>query len=368
MKIILVVGTRPNFMKVAPILDAMKAYPEIEPCLVHTGQHYDDQMSQVFFQDLELPTPDVYLGVGSGSHAKQTAAIMVAFEPVVQEQHPNWILVVGDVNSTVACALVGAKLNVPVAHVEAGIRSFDRTMPEEINRLVTDAISAILFPPTQHGYDNLMREGKSPDQVFLVGDTMIDTLRRWEAVAHGRPIRKHLGLNSDYAVMTLHRPHNVDNREKLTGILDAVEAIQRDMPIVCPTHPRTVQRLADFGLAKRLTEMPNFLQEKPLGYLDFLSLMMHARFVLSDSGGIQEETTVLGVPCLTMRENTERPETLTHGTNRLVGVQPDRILQAVRDVLNAPPPSPSYPDIWDGKAAERIVKALAVQPATTGGC
>jgi UDP-N-acetylglucosamine 2-epimerase (non-hydrolysing) len=358
MKVILVVGTRPNFMKVAPILEAMKAYPEIEPRLVHTGQHYDHQMSQVFFEDLELPEPDVYLGVGSGSHAKQTADIMVAFEPVVQEQAPDWIVVVGDVNSTAACALVGAKLNVPVAHVEAGIRSFDRTMPEEINRIVTDAVSTYLFPPSQYGYDNLMREGKSPDQVFLVGNTMIDTLRRWEPVARTRQKHLQLGLKADYALMTLHRPHNVDNRGNLMGILEAIESIQRKIPVVFPVHPRTVQRLKDFGLAERLLNMPNLFQEKPMGYLDFLSLMMHARLVLSDSGGIQEETAVLGVPCLTMRENTERPETLTLGTSRLVGNCPNRIRQAVDEVLAAPPPLPCYPLIWDGKAGVRIVERL----------
>lgn len=359
MKIILVVGTRPNFMKVAPILEAMKAYPELEACLIHTGQHYDHQMSDVFFRDLQLPDPDIYLDVGSASHAVQTAEIMVAFESVVQEGRPDWIVVVGDVNSTLACALVGAKLCVPVAHVEAGVRSFDRTMPEEINRVATDAISDCLFPPSQHGYDNLMREGKSPDQVFLVGDTMIDTLLRWKPVASQRQIHGRLGLDGDYGVMTLHRPHNVDSPETLSGILDAVEVIQRKMPIVFPVHPRTAQRLKDFALEERLAKLPNLLREKPLGYLDFLSLVMGARFVLSDSGGIQEETTVLGVPCLTMRENTERPETLTHGTNRLVGRQPDKILEGFRDVLSSPTPTKSYPDIWDGKTAERIVQVLA---------
>ena len=359
MKVVLVVGTRPNFMKVAPILEAMKAHPEMKPCLVHTGQHYDYEMSQVFFEDLALPQPDIYLGVGSGSHAKQTADIMVAFEPVVNEHNPDWIVVVGDVNSTAACALVGAKLNVPVAHVEAGIRSFDRSMPEEINRLVTDAVSTYLFPPSQHGYDNLIREGKSHEQVFLVGNTMIDTLRRWEPMARKRQKHVQLGLDSDYALMTLHRPSNVDCCECLAGILEAVDYVQQRMPVVFPVHPRTAQRLKDFGLTQCLMNMPNLFQEKPMGYLDFLSLMMHARLVLSDSGGIQEETAVLGVPCLTLRDNTERPETLTLGTSRLVGNCPNRIRQAVDDVLRVPSPQPRYPEIWDGKAAVRIVERLA---------
>ncbi|HID05676.1 MAG TPA: UDP-N-acetylglucosamine 2-epimerase (non-hydrolyzing), partial [Armatimonadetes bacterium] len=318
--VMLVAGARPNFMKIAPIWEAMHAYPELCACVVHTGQHYDYEMSQVFFQDLRLPKPDIYLDVGSGTHAVQTARIMERFEKALMEHHPDIVVVVGDVNSTLACSITAVKLQVPVAHVEAGIRSFDRTMPEEINRVATDAVSDILFPPTQFGYDNLIREGKSPEQIFLVGDVMIDTLLRFLPIAKQRPTLSELGVTPNgYALMTLHRPHNVDHPAPLERILNAVEAIQRDIPIVFPIHPRTVRRLKEFGLKERLNTMPNVIQLDPIGYLDFINLMAHARFLLTDSGGIQEETTVLGIPCLTMRENTERPETIEMGTNTLVG-------------------------------------------------
>ena len=359
MKIACVVGARPNFMKIAPILEAMKPYPKLQPLLVHTGQHYDYEMSGVFFEDLNIPDPDIHLGVGSGSHAVQTARIMIEFEKVILEHQPDLVLVVGDVNSTLACALVAAKLHTPVAHVEAGIRSFDRTMPEEINRIVTDAVSDYLFPPSEFGRENLLHEGIPEEKIFLVGDVMIDTLLKYQKRAAQTPILKELGLaQKSYALMTMHRHHNVDIKENLIAVLDAIDHVQKRIPIVFSMHPRTKKRIEEFQLESRLPSMKNLTVIEPVGYLRFLNLMMHAKFVITDSGGMQEETTVLNIPCLTLRENTERPETIDEGTNTLVGNDTQRIIEESFKILNGQGKTGTYPELWDGHAAERVASIL----------
>ena len=359
MRIINVVGARPNLMKIAPLMDAYASAPEIEPLLVHTGQHYDANMSELFFKQLGIPEPDLNLGVGSASHAVQTAEIMRAFEPIVEEHRPDAVLVVGDVNSTIACGLVAVKLGVRLVHVEAGLRSFDRTMPEEINRVLTDAISDLLFCTEQSGVDNLRREGIADAKIHLVGNVMIDTLLRHRERAEAQQVLETLGLASGgYAVLTLHRPSNVDDPAVLAKLLDALEVIAAEQPLVFPVHPRTRSKLEQFGLAARLAAQPQLRLVDPVGYLDFLKLMAHARVVLTDSGGIQEETTILAVPCLTLRENTERPVTVALGTNRLVGQQPDAILGAYREVMTKPRPPGRTPPLWDGGAAGRIVGVL----------
>jgi UDP-N-acetylglucosamine 2-epimerase (non-hydrolysing) len=352
-------------MKIAPILEAMKEYPQLNPILVHTGQHYDYEMSGVFFEELNIPEPDVHLGVGSGSHAAQTAKIMIEFEKVVLEGKPDLVLVVGDVNSTLACALVAAKLCIPVAHVEAGIRSFDRTMPEEINRILTDAVSDYLFPPSEYGCENLRKEGILDEKIFLVGDVMIDTLMRNKEKALNTTILSDLNLQKNsYALMTLHRPHNVDFREKLSGILNAIYEIQNRIKIVFSMHPRTRNRIEEFNLEEQLSRMKNLLTFKPIGYAKFLNLMMHTKFVLTDSGGMQEETTVLSIPCLTMRENTERPETIHQGTNILVGNDPQRIVNESFKILDGKGKKGGiYPELWDGHTAERIVEIISKRRA-----
>ena len=361
-KIICVCGARPNFMKIAPLMKAFAAAGGFETLLVHTGQHYDEKMSQLFFEQLAIPKPQVNLEVGSGSHAVQTAEIMRRFEPVVLEFKPDYVLVVGDVNSTIACGLVAVKLGVKLAHVEAGLRSFDRAMPEEINRVLTDAISDLLFVTEPSGVDNLRREGVDPARIHLVGNVMIDTLLANRAQAAASTILAELHLaEKGYAVVTLHRPSNVDDLATLGGILDAFEEIQREIALVFPVHPRTRHNLAQSGLAAQLARMPNLKLIEPVGYLDFLRLLSAARLVLTDSGGIQEETTILGVPCLTLRENTERPITLTEGTNRLVHVTRADILAHYRAIAadgHAAAPRPA-PRLWDGKAAERIAAILA---------
>ena len=359
MKIINVVGTRPNFMKIAPITEACKASKAIEPLLVHTGQHYDRQMSDLFFHQLGIPEPDINLEVGSATHAVQTAEIMKAFEPVVLNYKPDAVLVVGDVNSTIACGLVAVKLGIKLIHVEAGLRSFDRSMPEEINRLLTDSISDFLFCTEQSGVDNLIREGIPKEKIFLVGNVMIDTLLKNKAKAEGLNILNQLNLNGKgFAALTLHRPANVDNPAVFGKILDALEIIQNDMPIIFPIHPRTRQNLTSFHLGKRLEKLPNLQLIDPLGYLDFLKLMTSARLVLTDSGGIQEETTILKVPCLTIRENTERPITAEIGSNQIVGTNPDVIIKAYRQVTDGKWRESQIPPLWDGNAAERIVSLL----------
>jgi UDP-N-acetylglucosamine 2-epimerase (non-hydrolysing) len=360
LKIINVVGARPNFMKVAPIVAEMKRRErEFTPLVVHTGQHYDAAMSDAFFSDLDLPQPDVYLGVGSASHASQTAAVMERFEPVVLQEKPDWVLVVGDVNSTLACALVCVKLGVKVAHVEAGLRSRDRTMPEEINRLLTDQIADLLFTPSADADENLRAEGIPEDRIHLVGNVMIDSLYKHLERSRQAPIRDQLALTrTDYAVLTLHRPANVDDPVVFGRILAALEKISEQLPIVFPVHPRTRKTIAELGFDQRVAKVAGLRLIDPLGYLDFLSLYSGARLVLTDSGGIQEETSVLGIPCLTLRENTERPITVTMGTNRIVGTDPEKIIAAAFDVLNEDTKKSATIPLWDGRTAERIVDEL----------
>ncbi|HKM56402.1 MAG TPA: UDP-N-acetylglucosamine 2-epimerase (non-hydrolyzing) [Isosphaeraceae bacterium] len=355
MRIITVAGARPNFMKIAPLMWEMRRRAGIDAYLVHTGQHYDERMSRLFFEELEIPRPDIDLGVGSGSHACQTAEVMKRFEPIVLEQKPDAIVVVGDVNSTIACALVAVKLGVPVAHVEAGLRSFDRTMPEEINRILTDAISRWLFVTERSGVENLRREGVPEDRVFLVGNVMIDTLLACRELSRRSSIRDDLRLTGrPFGVLTLHRPANVDDPEVLAGILSAIDHLQRELPVVFPVHPRTRKALAGHDLAA----MPGLIVTEPLGYLDFMKLLAEARLVLTDSGGIQEETTVLGVPCLTLRHNTERPITIEQGTNQLVGLDPQRVVAAAQRALSDPSRGGRVPNLWDGRAAARIVEIM----------
>ena len=363
-----VVGARPNFVKIAPLLAACRGSATIEPLLVHTGQHYDAAMSGAFFRDLGIPEPDVDLGVGPGSHAAQTAAVMTAFEAAATDLRPDAVLVVGDVNSTVACGLVAAKAGIPLVHVEAGLRSRDRAMPEEINRVVTDAISDLLFCTEQAGVDNLRREGIDGSRVFLVGNLMVDALLRHRERWAASPILDTLGLAARrYAVLTLHRPANVDDPAVFAGLLDAVERIQRDVPVVLPLHPRLRAALARFGFDGRLAALRGVRTTAPLGYLDCLKLIGGAAVCLTDSGGIQEETTVLGVPCLTLRENTERPVTVAAGTNRVVGRDPDRIVAAFRAAASrARPPSSRPPRFWDGGAAGRIVSVLEARLSRAG--
>lgn len=358
-RIISVAGARPNFMKIAPLMDAFRNTPAIQPMLVHTGQHYDERMSDLFFRQLGIPKPDINLGIGSGSHAVQTADVMKAFEPVLLEHKPDAVLVVGDVNSTIACGLVAVKLGIKLVHVEAGLRSFDRSMPEEINRVLTDSISDILFCTEQSGVDNLRREGVAGERMFLVGNVMIDTLLKHRPKADASPILADLGLHAgQYAVLTLHRPSNVDDPAVFGRLLDALEVVQKGLPVVFPIHPRTRNNLAKSSLGARVAEMKNLRLIDPAGYLDFLKLTSSARMVLTDSGGVQEETTILKVPCITMRENTERPVTADVGSNRIVGTDPKNIVQAYRDVMEGRWKPAGTPPLWDGQAAQRIAKIL----------
>lgn len=355
MKLLAIAGARPNFMKIAPLMWELKRRSGVEACLVHTGQHYDQRMSELFFDELNIPRPDANLEVGSGSHAVQTAEVMKRIEPIILEQRPDALVVVGDVNSTIACALTAVKLGVPVAHIEAGLRSFDRKMPEEINRILTDAISHWLFVSEPSGLENLRREGVAAERVFFVGNLMIDTLLACRERSGRSTILDQLELGGrPYAVLTLHRPSNVDDPQVFHALAEAIERLQRELPIVFPVHPRTRKALAAWDAAR----MPNLRITDPLGYLDFMKLMSHARLVLTDSGGIQEETTVLGVPCLTLRANTERPVTVERGTNHLVGMAPDRIIETALDVLSRPIESGRVPEGWDGRAAARVVDVL----------
>jgi UDP-N-acetylglucosamine 2-epimerase (non-hydrolysing) len=360
LKILNIVGARPNFMKISPIVREMRRRErEFLPLIVHTGQHYDAAMSDSFFTDLDIPKPDFHLEVGSGSHAVQTARIMTEFEPVVIEQKPDWVLVVGDVNSTIACALVCAKLGIRVAHVEAGLRSRDRTMPEEINRILTDAISDLLLTTSQDADENLKAEGVPAEKIRFVGNVMIDSLFYNLKKATSSSIREDLRLEEkNYAALTLHRPSNVDERETLSGLLDALAQIGEKLPVIFPVHPRTKAKIEEFGFAGRI-ENSNIKLIEPLGYIDFLQLYSGARLVLTDSGGIQEETTALGIPCLTLRENTERPITIEMGTNILVGTNAEKITQTAFEVLeNASNKDTKIPPLWDGRAAERICDVL----------
>ncbi|ETW95859.1 MAG: UDP-N-acetylglucosamine 2-epimerase [Candidatus Entotheonella factor] len=353
MNILHVVGARPNFMKVAPVMAALDSREACSQRLVHTGQHYDANMSDVFFQQLGLPQPDVSLGVGSGSHAVQTAQIMMRFEEVVEEQRPGLVLVYGDVNSTVAAALVCAKLLIPVGHVEAGLRSYDRTMPEEINRLMTDQTADLLFTPSPDGDANLLREGIAPDAIHHVGNVMIDTLVRLLPQAQLPHID---GLATRYALVTLHRPSNVDDEAMLRRLMTTLQEVSQELQVVFPIHPRTRARLQAFDLA--VVDEERFLLLEPLGYLEFLALQRQATLVITDSGGVQEESTYLRVPCLTARENTERPITVDVGTNVLVGQDMERLRAEVDHILAGTFKTGEIPRLWDGRAGERIADVI----------
>jgi UDP-N-acetylglucosamine 2-epimerase (non-hydrolysing) len=364
-----IVGARPNFPKIAPIYREVSERPGLRQILVHTGQHYDDEMSGVFFEEFGLPAPDRNLAVGSGTHAVQTAEVMLRLEPVMDEVRPDWVVVVGDVNSTVAAALVAVKKGIRVAHVEAGLRSFDRTMPEEINRLLTDQVADLLLTPSRDGDRNLEREGVDPAKIRFVGNIMIDTLvtllprarERWASLGPELGLGPELelgpgpGRDGRFGLVTLHRPGNVDDADTLGAIMAGLERLADDLPLVFPVHPRTRQRLAHFGLTP---DHPGLRLVDPLGYIDFMALTANAALVVTDSGGIQEETTYLGIPCLTVRPNTERPVTITHGTNRLVASRADAIVDAARDALTGVA-EPGRPELWDGQTAGRIVDAIA---------
>jgi UDP-N-acetylglucosamine 2-epimerase (non-hydrolysing) len=361
LKTVIVAGARPNFMKVAPLVTAMQRRgTQFQPLLVHTGQHYDTAMSDAFFRDLAIPHPDIYLGVGSGSHAAQTAAVMQAFEPVLMKEKPDWVIVVGDVNSTLACALVAVKLGVKVAHVEAGLRSRDRSMPEEINRLLTDQISDLLLTPSKDADANLRAEGIPPERIRMVGNIMIDSLLSNIERATAATVRSQLGIeNVPYAVLTLHRPSNVDESSSFTEIIEALAEIGKRLPVIFPAHPRTRKMIAELGLEPAIERARNVKVIEPLGYLDFLALMRDARLVLTDSGGIQEETTVLGVPCITLRRNTERPITVEMGTNAIAGTSSVKIIDAALRALDNREArvAPAIP-FWDGRTADRVLDAL----------
>lgn len=362
MKVINVASARPNFMKVAPLLEEYKNHKEIEAQLLHTGQHYDYEMSKIFFDELGIPAPDHHLGVGSGTHAEQTAKVMTEFEKVLQKEQPDWVVVVGDVNPTMACTIVANKMGIKVAHVEAGLRSYDRNMPEEINRVLTDSIADLLLTPSIDGNMNLIKEGIPEEKIRFAGNIMIDTLFNMRKRSDESTILSELDIEKNgYALVTLHRPSNVDQENTLSNFVRVLKETAEDLPLVWPVHPRSKNNAGEFGLWEELQAIDKLHLLEPVGYLDNVSLMNNARLVLTDSGGIQEETTALGVPCLTARENTERPITITEGTNTLVGTDPGVILDHIEKYLqdgvgeNADLPKPLY---WDGNTAKRIVKAI----------
>jgi len=357
-KILHVVAARPNFMKVAPVMRAVARAGFAEQLLVHTGQHYDPSMSDVFFTDLGMAPPDVHLGVGSGSHGEQTGKVMIAFEKVCLEHRPDLVLVAGDVNSTLACAIDAAKLRIPCAHLEAGLRSFDMAMPEEVNRILVDRIADLLLTPSSDADENLRREGTAEGRIFRVGNVMIDTLRSNLEAARATATPRRLGVEGRYAVLTLHRPSNVDDPKTLGRILGALDPIQARLPVVFPIHPRTRKQLAAFGLGAQVERMQGLRLCEPLGYLEFLGLTSGAALVLTDSGGLQEETTALGVPCLTLRENTERPVTVTEGTNTVVGTDPARIVAEAEAALAGRGKAGRVPALWDGRTSERVTEVL----------
>jgi UDP-N-acetylglucosamine 2-epimerase (non-hydrolysing) len=366
LKLLVIAGARPNFMKVAPLIKAVQRHNAglngrgrpVDCRLVHTGQHYDEKMSEIFFRELGIPAPHHNLEVGSGSHAVQTANIMIRFEPVCLEEKPDWVVVVGDVNSTAACTLVAAKLGIPVAHIEAGLRSFDRTMPEEINRLVTDSISSLLLTPSPDADENLAREGVPPERIRMVGNIMIDSLVEALAAPAGDSILQRLGLApQSFIFVTLHRPSNVDDREALTVIVRELSAIAADWPVIFPIHPRTLKRMEEFGLS--FDAAPGVRLIEPVGYRDSLTLTENARCLLTDSGGLQEESTWFRTPCLTLRPNTERPVTVTTGSNRLT--KPATLRDDLRRTLDGPPRAGSIPSLWDGRTAERVLHCLLEQ-------
>lgn len=360
MKILNIVGARPNFMKVAPLHRAFQKKSEIESKIVHTGQHYDAKMSDVFFNQLELPQPDYFLGIGGGSHTQQTAKIMLEFEKVMEVEKPDLVLVVGDVTSTIACALVATKMHVPIAHVEAGLRSGDRKMPEEINRILTDSISDLLFVTEQAGIDNLKREGVPDEKVFMVGNCMIDSLVHYRQKAGLLDIMPSLGVaKGDFVLMTMHRPANVDTAEGLTSILQIIENTTPYKKVLFPIHPRTKNNIERFGLQPKLDAIQGLILTEPQGYLEFLHLMENSALVVTDSGGIQEETTYLQVPCLTFRDSTERPVTVELGTNQLLAdLNPVSVHEKVIETLEGRAKKGVIPPLWDGHAAERIAEVL----------
>lgn len=358
-KILFVGGARPNFMKIGPILEEVRRIPRIESVLVHTGQHYDRELSEVFFEELAIPAPDKYLGVGSASHARQTARIMVEFEKILLSEKPQLVVVVGDVNSTLACSITSVKLHTPVAHVEAGLRSFDRTMPEEINRIVTDSLSTILFTTCEDANINLKKEGARAEGIHLVGNVMIDSLQRHVEIARASAILTRLSLKErGYAVMTLHRPSNVDDLDTLSRIVSAIVKIQLEVPVVFPVHPRTRKGLMSEPIRSKVESAEGLILLEPQGYLDFLRLLLSSVLILTDSGGIQEEATVLSVPCLTLRENTERPVTVTCGTNTIVGTDPKKIVNEAHKILAGDGKQGSVPPLWDGRASSRIASVI----------
>jgi UDP-N-acetylglucosamine 2-epimerase (non-hydrolysing) len=360
MNIFIISGTRPNFVKAAALYRALRQNSAIRLKIIHTGQHYDERMSDIFFEQLRLPAPDYYLGVGGGSHTQQTAHIMLAFENVVLKERPDLVLVVGDVNSTLACALVAAKEGIPLVHVEAGLRSGDRSMPEEINRVVTDALSDMLFVSEQSGLDHLAREGLSQEKIFFVGNVMIDSLLRFQDDINQSTVLKENGLSEhEYALITLHRPSNVDTADGLEKISQVLINTANRLKVVFPVHPRTLNNLARSGQLRAILQHPQILLTEPLGYFDFLKLVKNARLVLTDSGGIQEETTFLRIPCLTLRDNTERPVTLSLGTNRLLErLNPSEVDEVLKEVLRGPTKERSIPPLWDGKASDRIAALI----------
>ena len=353
----LIAAARPNFMKVAPLYHAFSREPWCTVKLVHTGQHYDFNMSDAFFRDLKLPEPDFHLEVGSGSHAEQTGGVMIAYEKICLKEKPDWIVVVGDVNSTAACAMVGAKLWIPVVHLEAGLRSRDRRMPEEINRLVTDAISDVYWTPSTDGNDNLMAEGVPASKIDFVGNLMIDSYEMQREQIEKNGTREKFGLKPQgFGVVTLHRPSNVDDRATLELLVAQLIAVSKRLPLVFAVHPRTKKRLEEFGLYAAVASAPGLKLTEPLGYIEFMNLVVQSRLVITDSGGVQEESTYLGIPCMTLRENTERPITVSEGSNRLV--KPGELAARVDDVLAGRWPKGKRPKFWDGNAASRCVESL----------
>ena len=359
-KILIIAGARPNFMKIAPLMKEFKKHiDQFEVLLVHTGQHYDFEMSEVFFRDLDIPKPDIHLNVGSASHAVQVAKVMIEFEQVLVKEKPDLIVVVGDVNSTLACSLVAAKLGIKVAHVEAGLRSFDRTMPEEINRIVTDSLSDYLFVSEISGLHNLKKEGVASRKTFFVGNIMIDTLlANMPKIDNSDILKRHSLEKKSYGITTLHRPSNVDNKESLEEILSILKVITKDIKLIYPIHPRSRSSIKSHGLLEGFQSLTNLSMIEPLGYIDFIKLVKESRFVLTDSGGIQEETTVLKIPCLTMRENTERPVTISEGTNCLVGRDKHKILLFAKKILRNKVKKGRIPRYWDEMTAQRIIKVF----------